>query len=111
MPQNKILECEIFDVWGIDFMGPFVSSLGNVYILVAIDYVSKWVEALPSPTNDHKVVIKMFKKVIFPRFGVSKIVISDGGSHFAKDQLNNLLRKYNVTTNLELLITPRHNGK
>ena len=65
MPQNKILECEIFDVWSIDFMGPFVSSLGNVYILMAIDYVPKWVEALTSPTNDHKVVIKMFKKVLF----------------------------------------------
>ena len=82
MPQKPILELEIFDVWGIDFMGPFPSSRGNQYILVAVDYVSKWVEAIASPTNDHKVVVKLFKKIIFPRFGVPREVISDNGSHF-----------------------------
>ncbi|XP_024014714.1 uncharacterized protein LOC112088553 [Eutrema salsugineum] len=59
MPQNPILEVEIFDCWGIDFMGPFVSSYGNKYILVAVDYVSKWVEAVASPTNDSRVVVKL----------------------------------------------------
>ena len=82
MPQNPILEVEIFDVWGIDFMGPFPSSYGNKYILVAVDYVSKWVEAIASPTNDARVVLKLFKTIIFPRFGVPRIVISDGGKHF-----------------------------
>nr|GEV78027.1 DNA-directed DNA polymerase [Tanacetum cinerariifolium] len=52
MPQNVIQVCEIFDVWGIDFMRPFPSSRGNMYILVAIDYLSKWVEAKALPTND-----------------------------------------------------------
>nr|GEU43565.1 reverse transcriptase domain-containing protein [Tanacetum cinerariifolium] len=52
MPQNVIQVCEIFDVWGIDFMGPFPSSRGNRYILVAVDYLSKWVEAKTLPTND-----------------------------------------------------------
>ncbi|GJY92559.1 reverse transcriptase domain-containing protein [Tanacetum coccineum] len=52
MPQNAIQVCEIFDVWGIDFMGPFPSSRGNKYILVAVDYLSKWVEVKALPTND-----------------------------------------------------------
>nr|GEW27087.1 reverse transcriptase domain-containing protein [Tanacetum cinerariifolium] len=52
MPQNSIQVCEIFDVWDIDFMGPFLSSRGNKYILVAVDYLSEWVKAKALPTND-----------------------------------------------------------
>ena len=49
----------------MDFMGPFLPSYNNLYILVAVDYVSKWVEAIATPTNDSKVVIRFFKKNIF----------------------------------------------
>ena len=62
MPLKGILEVEIFDVWGIDFMGPFSSSLGYKYILVMVDYVSKWVEAIPTLTNDARVVKKCLRK-------------------------------------------------
>ncbi|XP_074304490.1 uncharacterized protein LOC141639215 [Silene latifolia] len=82
MLQQGILGVEIFDVWGIDYQGPFVLSQGNKYILVAIDYVSKWVKAIATPTDDAKTVTKLLKKVIFPRFGVPRAIISDGGSHF-----------------------------
>ena len=97
MPLNGILEVEVFDVWGIDFMGPFPSSLGNKYILVMVDYVSKWVEAKASVTNDAKVVKKMLKKTIFPRFGTPRALISDGGSHFCNHLIESLLKKYGVT--------------
>ncbi|GJT52835.1 reverse transcriptase domain-containing protein [Tanacetum coccineum] len=59
MPQNSIQVCEIFDIWGIDFMGPFPSSRGNKYILVAVDYLSKWVEAKALPTNDARVLARV----------------------------------------------------
>ncbi|GKB19409.1 reverse transcriptase domain-containing protein, partial [Tanacetum coccineum] len=71
MPQNSIQVCEIFDIWGIDFMGPFPSSRGNKYILVAVDYLSKWVEAKALPTNDARVVCK-FLKTLFSRFGAPR---------------------------------------
>jgi Integrase zinc binding domain len=87
MPQNAILEIELFDVWGIDFMGPFPSSYGNKFILVAVDYIFKWIEAIACPAADSKVVKRLFKKVIFPRFGVPRVVISDGGSHFINAHL------------------------
>ncbi|GJZ52168.1 reverse transcriptase domain-containing protein [Tanacetum coccineum] len=62
MPQNAIQVCEIFDVWGIDFMGPFPSSRGNKYIIAAIDYLSKWVEAKALPINDARVFAKVISK-------------------------------------------------
>nr|GEX70006.1 reverse transcriptase domain-containing protein [Tanacetum cinerariifolium] len=73
--------CEIFDVWGIDFMGPFPSSRGNKYILVGVDYLSKWVEAKAFPTNDARVVCK-FLKSLFARFGTPRAIVSDRGTHF-----------------------------
>ncbi|CAM8902591.1 unnamed protein product [Rhodiola kirilowii] len=96
MPQQSILAVELFDVWGIDFMGLFPHSNGNQYILVPVDYVSKWVEAVATPTCDAKVVIKMFQKVIFPRFGVPRTVISNGGTHFKERNFETLLKKYDV---------------
>ena len=65
MPLNPILEVEIFDVWGVDFMRPFSSSFGNQYILVVVNYVSKWVEAIPTRMNDNRVVVKFLKENIF----------------------------------------------
>nr|GEV66729.1 reverse transcriptase domain-containing protein [Tanacetum cinerariifolium] len=85
MPQNSIQVCEIFDVWGIDFMGPLLSSRGNKYILVAVDYLSKWVEAKALPTNDARVVCK-FLKNLFARFGTPRAIISDRGTHFCENR-------------------------
>ncbi|XP_021730678.1 uncharacterized protein LOC110697597 [Chenopodium quinoa] len=64
-------------------------------------------EAIPSPTNDHKVVLKLLKKVIFPRFGVPRVLISDGGSHFAKKQLEALLKRYGVHHKIGLPYHPQ----
>nr|GEY04543.1 reverse transcriptase domain-containing protein [Tanacetum cinerariifolium] len=90
MPQNVIQVCEIFDLWGIDFMGPFPSSRGNRYILVAVDYLSKWVEAKALPTNDARVVVK-FLKSIFARFETPRAIISDRGTIFV---MINLLKHW-----------------
>jgi hypothetical protein len=60
IPLNPILIIEIFDCWGIDFMGPFPSSFRNLYILVVVDYVSKWIEAVPCKKKKKKMIIKLF---------------------------------------------------
>ncbi|CAM8952283.1 unnamed protein product [Rhodiola kirilowii] len=111
MPQKGILEVEIFDVWGVDFMGPLPSSQGNSFILVAVDYVSKWVEAIASPSCDAKVVIKMFKKVIFPRFGVPRAVISDNGSHFKEKRFESMLKKFGIFHRCSTPYHPQANGQ
>ncbi|GJT85969.1 reverse transcriptase domain-containing protein [Tanacetum coccineum] len=110
MPQNSIQVCEIFDVWGIDFMGPFPSSRGNKYILVAVDYLSKWVEAKALPTNDARVVCK-FLKSLFARFGTPRAIISDRGTHFCNDQFAKVMLKYGVTHRLATAYHPQTSGQ
>nr|GEU74070.1 reverse transcriptase domain-containing protein [Tanacetum cinerariifolium] len=110
MPQNFIQICEIFDVWGIDFMGPFPSSKGNKYILGAVDYLSKWVEAKALPTNDARVVVK-FLKPLFSRFGTPKVIISDRGTHFCNDQFSRVMAKYGVTHRLSTAYHPQTSGQ
>ncbi|KAI5343486.1 hypothetical protein L3X38_011362 [Prunus dulcis] len=105
MLLNNILVVELFDVWGIDFMGPFPSSFGYIYILVAVDYVSKWVEATATRTNDHKVVLNFLKDMIFTRFGTPRAIISDGGSHVCNKPFEALMKKYNIT---HKVATPYH---
>ncbi|KAI5323801.1 hypothetical protein L3X38_032873 [Prunus dulcis] len=111
MPQTPILIVEIFDVWGIDFMGPFPSSNGFLYILLVMDYVSKWVEAKATKTNDSKVVSDFTKTHIFARFGTPRAVISDGGSHFCNRTFEALLRKYNVTHKVSTPYHPQTSGQ
>nr|GEU70124.1 ribonuclease H-like domain-containing protein [Tanacetum cinerariifolium] len=98
-PQNSIQVCEIFDVWGIDFMGLFLSSRGNKYILVAVDYLSKWVEAKALPINDARVVYK-FLKNLFARFGTPRAIINDRETHFCNDQFAKFMLKFGATHRL-----------
>nr|CAN61755.1 hypothetical protein VITISV_042022 [Vitis vinifera] len=105
MPLNPILIVDLFYVWGIDFMGPFPMSFNYSYILVGVDYVSKWVEVIPCKRNDHRVVLKFLKENIFSRFGVPKAIISDGGTHFCNKPFEILLAKYGVK---HKVATPYH---
>jgi len=93
MPQGHILEVELFNAWAIDFMGSFARSHNNLYILVAVDYVSKWVEAIVSSANDSKVVLKFLKKNISIRFGTPRALLSGNGTHFCNKPLESLLKK------------------
>ncbi|KAM1569366.1 hypothetical protein ACFX10_034490 [Malus domestica] len=111
MPQTPIFSVEIFDVWGIDFMGPFPSSHGFLYILLAVDYVSKWVEAKATRTNDSRVVADFVKTNIFARFGMPRVLISDGGSHFCNRTIEALLKKYNVTHKVATPYHPQTSGQ
>ncbi|KAJ9556755.1 hypothetical protein OSB04_011369 [Centaurea solstitialis] len=110
MPQQSISVSEVFDVWGIDFMGPFPDSRGNKYILVAVDYVSKWAEAKASPTNDAKVVVDFVKSLVC-RYGCPKAIISDRGTHFANYLLEKTLKRYEVHHRFSTAYHPQANGQ
>jgi len=111
MPLQNILEVEIFDCWGIDFVGPLPPSFANEYILVAVDYVSKWVEVIASPKADGKTVIKLLKKNIFTRFGTPRIIISDGGTHFCNNQLAKVLNHHGIRHKVASPYHPQTNGQ
>ncbi|CAN6723449.1 unnamed protein product [Malus baccata var. baccata] len=90
-------------------MGLFPSSYGFMYILLAVDYVSKWVEAKATRTNDSKVVLDFIRTNIFARFGMPRV--SDGGSHFCNRTIEALLRKYNVNHKVSTPYHPQTNGQ
>ena len=109
--MHPILEVELFDLWGIDFMGPFPASYNNLYILLAVDYVSKWVEAIPTRTNDAKVVAQFLHSNIFSRFGTPRALITDNGTHFCNKVIDKVLQKYGYGIVHPLHITHNQTGK
>ena len=91
-------------------MGPFPSSFSNLYILLVVDYVSKWVEAIPTRTNDASVVVKFLRIYIFKRFGTPQALIRDGGTHFCNKLVDKVLQKYGVRHRTSLAYHPKANG-
>ena len=104
LPLQTILEVELFDIWGMDFMGRLLFS--NLYILLEVDYVSKWVEAIPTQTNDAKVVAKFLCGHLFTRFGTSCALITDGGTHFCNKLVDSVMRKYGFRHHITLAYHP-----
>ena len=92
-------------------MGPFPSSFSNLYILLAVDYVSKWVEAIPTRTNDARVVERFLRSHIFTRFGSPRELITYGGTHFCNKLVDDVLRKYIVRHRTALAYHPQTNGQ
>ncbi|GJZ17905.1 reverse transcriptase domain-containing protein [Tanacetum coccineum] len=110
MPLNNIQVSEIFDIWGIDFIGPFLKSHKFEYILVAIDYVSKWAEAEDLPINDARVVVNFLKK-LFSHFGIPKDLISDKGTHFCNRLIKKILKMYGVHHRIATAYHPQTSGQ
>jgi Integrase core domain len=92
-------------------MGLFPSSYGNRFILVTVNYVSKWVEALACSNADSGVVRRFFKKIIFLWFGVPRVVISNDGSHIINRQFRNLIEKYRVKHKVATPYYPQTSGQ
>ena len=92
-------------------MGPFPPSFGNLYILLAVDYVSKWVEAIACPKNDANTVVSFLQRNILSRFGTPRTIISDGRSHFANKIFLKLISRYVIKHIMSLAYHPQTNGQ
>jgi hypothetical protein len=111
MPLNNNIQIDLFDVWGIEFMGPFKNSCGYEYILVMVDYVSKWVEAMPCRKASTEESITMIKNVNFPHFGTPRILISDVGTHFTGKNFKKCLSKLWIEHRVSTAYHPQTNGQ
>ena len=110
MPLQGILVVRIFYVWGIDFMGPFPPSFGNLYILLAVVSVSKWAKAIACPRNDANTIVGFIQRNILSRYGAPRIIINDEESHFAKKLFAKLMSIYGVRSVMGLAYHPQSNG-
>ncbi|XP_022897670.1 uncharacterized protein LOC111411362 [Olea europaea var. sylvestris] len=110
MPLNSILVIEVFDCWGIDFMGSFQPSFGYLYIIVEIDYVSKWVDAAVCRANDNKMVVKFLTENVLSRFDTPRVIISDRGTHFCSRLFEALMKKYGVIYKIFTAYHPQTSG-
>jgi hypothetical protein len=112
MPINYSLPLETFDVWGFDFVGLSPpSNTNHTHILVAVDYVTRWVEAIATKSVDHATTVKILKDIIFPRFRVPQHLITDGGSHFINGVLRKTLAKYEVDHRVGSPYHPQTSGQ
>ena len=111
MPLQGISVVHIFYVWGIDFMGPFPPSFRNQYILLAVDYVSKWVEAIACPRNDGNIVVGFIQNNILSKFRALRTIISEEGSHFANKLFAKLMSRYGTRHVMGLAYHPQLNGQ
>ena len=92
-------------------MGPFPVSFGNIYILLAVDYVSKWVEAAACQKNDANTIVGFLQRNILSRFGTPITIISDGGSHFENKVFDKLMSRYGSKHIMSLAYYPQTNGQ
>ncbi|GJS25453.1 reverse transcriptase domain-containing protein [Tanacetum coccineum] len=82
----------------------------NKYILVAIDYVSKWVEAQAFPTSDARNIVNFLRR-LFTRFETPKALISDRGTHFCNYQMEKAMKRYGVVHRFSTSYHPQTNGQ
>ena len=87
-------------------MGPFPPSFGNLYILLVVDYVSKWVKAIACPKNDANTIVGFIQKNILSRFGAPRTIISDEGSHLANKLFAKPISRYGASHVMSLAYHP-----
>ena len=109
--MRPILEVEIFDLWWIDFKGPFLPSEKKEYSLVPVDYVFKWVKAIPNRTNNHQELLRFITRYIFSRYRYLRAIINDKGSHFNNAHFHALLKNYRVHHYVTTPYHPLMNGQ
>ena len=107
----KFVMFKVFIVYEISLYIKTLESFGNLYILLVVDYVSKWVEAISCPKNDANTVVGFIQRNILSRFRAPRTMISDEGSHFANKVFAKLMSRYEIRHLMILAYHPQSNGQ
>ncbi|KAI3735616.1 hypothetical protein L6452_15123 [Arctium lappa] len=108
--EDILKNCHSYACGG-HFSGKKTRIKGNLYILLVVDYISMWVEAIATKTNDHRVVCKFVKNHIFTRHGYPRVIISDGGTHFCNMKFSALEKHYGITHRIATPYHPQTSGQ
>ncbi|KAK2435873.1 hypothetical protein QL285_020900 [Trifolium repens] len=111
-PLNTVMSPWPFFMWGVDILGPFPASFGQVkFLLVAVDYFTKWIEAEPVATISSEKVINFYWKKIICRFGLPKFIVSDNGTQFTSEKLVQFCESYGIRNTFVSVEHPQSNGQ
>ena len=102
-----------FEIWAIDFIGPFPipsKRLGARYIIIAVEYVTKWAEAEPIDTCSSEVAANFIYENIITQFGCPLTLISDQGTHFINKTIKNLTDQFHIDHRWSTTYHPQSNG-
>ena len=113
MPLRPIMSARAFAKWVIDLVGPIrppTKGSRAQYIIVAIDYLTKWVEAKATPKNDARTATKFLFENIFTRYGLPLEIVSDQGVHFVNEVIEFLLAEFIITHKRSAPYHPQASG-
>ncbi|MCO5574366.1 hypothetical protein L7F22_028149 [Adiantum nelumboides] len=114
MPLRLMMGARAFAKWGIDFVGPIAPPAYKShaqYIIVATDYLTKWVEAKATTKNDAKTTAQFLYENIFTRYDLPIEIVSDTGTHFINEVIENLLNEFMVIHRKSAPYHPQANGQ
>jgi hypothetical protein len=101
-----------FQQWGLDFIGEINPSFSGQHnwILVATDYFTKWIEAVPTRNATHQVVMKFLYENILSRFSCPKRLVTDNATSFKVDTLVNMCESMGIQSVHSTPYYPQGNG-
>ncbi|MCO5613331.1 hypothetical protein L7F22_067607 [Adiantum nelumboides] len=114
MPLRPMMGARAFAKWGIDFVGPIAPppyKSHAQHIIVATDYLTKWVEAKATTKNDAKTTAQFLYENIFTRYGLPIEIVSDRGTHFINEVIENLLDEFTIIHQKSASYHPQANGQ
>ena len=109
---KRVIGMSPFQQWGLDFIGEINPNLSrqHKWNLIATDYFTKWIEAIPTWRATETVIMDFLEENILPRFGCPKRIVTDNETAFKSKKMIDLYHKYHISLNHSTAYYPQGNG-